>query len=110
MLGIAGDRHAPLECAAANGKIAQSAFYKRNHFIAARLRTYETGVLLVMSQQLVGKGGKLEVIILFAHGLRRPAAFRAWSTGADRVNIKLVKHAVLAGVSAFIDVLVFLEA
>src|SRR5215470_17197033 len=50
MIGIAGDGHSPFEGAATDGKISQTAAHERHYFIAARLRTNEARILLIMLQ------------------------------------------------------------
>src|SRR5947209_10740505 len=110
MFRITRDRNAPFEGAAADGEIAQAAFDEGNDFVAARLRADEARVLLVVREQFVGKGGKLEVVVFFADRLGRAAALRAGSAGPHSVNIKLVEDAVLAGISSFIYVAFFLDA
>src|SRR6476620_8511059 len=82
VLGIARNGNTPLESAAADREIAQSALHKRNHLIAPRLRTDEVWVLLGVRQQLVSKCGKLEVIVFFAYGLGGSSALRAGSAGS----------------------------
>jgi hypothetical protein len=67
-------------------------------------------VLFVEIQQLVSKGRELEVVILFADSFRRAPAFRTRRAGSHGIHIKLVKHAILAGVGALIDVTLFLQA
>src|SRR5579859_6568647 len=101
--GITGNRNAPLEGAAADREIAQTALYEGNHLIAPRFWPDETWFLLVMRQQLVGEGRKLKVIVLFAGRLGRATAFGAGSAGTHGIDIKLVKDAVLARVCAFVD-------
>src|ERR1700694_484654 len=110
MFGIARDRDAPFKRAAADGEIAQAAARKGDDFVTASFRTDEIRMLLEELQQPVSESGKLEVVILFAHGFGRTAALRARRAGAYRVNIEFIEDAVLAAVGPFIDVAVFLHA
>src|SRR6185437_6718504 len=110
VLWIAGNWNAPLKSAAADGEIAQPALDESDDLIAPRLRTDEAGVLLIVRQQLVGKGGELEVIVLFAYGFRRTAALWARRAGTNRIDIKFVEDTILAGIRTLINEAFFLDA
>ena len=87
VLGIVRHRDAPGERAAADRKIAQAAAHKRQHFVAPRFRTDEVWLLGVELDELVGEGGKFEVIIFFVNGFGRASAIGAGSAGADGIYI-----------------------
>ena len=110
VLGIVRHRDAPGERRAADGKIAQSAADEREHFIAPRLGADEMGLLGVEADQLVLKCRELEKIIFFLHRFRGATALRAGRTRTDGIDVEFVKHAILAGVVALIDVAVILYA
>ena len=59
-------RHAPVERAARDGQILQTALHERHDLVLARLGTDEVGVLLVERQQLVAELGQLEEPVLLA--------------------------------------------
>src|SRR5215813_10618277 len=110
VLRIAWYGNAPLEGAAANRLIAQAALYESDDFVAACFRADKIRVPRVMLQQLVRESRELEVIVLFADSLSRPSTLRAGRSWAGSVNVKLVEHAVLAGVCALVDEAFFLKA
>src|SRR6266853_6553127 len=105
MLGIVRYRNTPRKSRSADREIAQSATHKRNHFIAPRFRTDELWVGIKF-EQLILKSRQLEEIILFLYGLGRPSAVRTGSARLRTIHIELVGHAILSGVSAFVDVTV----
>ena len=110
MLGIVRHRDAPGERRAADGKIAQSAADEREHFIAPRLGADEVRLVGVKANQLVLESRELEKIILFLHRFRGAAALRAGRTRTDGIDVEFVKHTILAGVVALVDVAVILYA
>ena len=106
---LARPRDAPLEGSAADGKIAQPATHKRQHFIPARIGLDEIGLLFVKLEQAILKRGQFEKIILFADALGRPLAFRAKIPRQRLVDIHLVEDAILAFVTAFVNVTLILR-
>ncbi len=109
MLGIVRYRNTPRKSRSADREIAQSATHKRNHLIAPRFRTDELWVRIKF-EQLILKRRQLEEIILFLYGLGRPSAVRTGSARLPTIDIELVGHAILSGVSAFVDITVVANA
>src|SRR5579885_2340387 len=93
--------NAPLECSAADGKIAQAAADEIDHFIAAALRANEAGMLIVILKQAFLKSRELEKIVLFRDGFRRPSALRTRAARTHFRGIQFIEGAVLACVIAF---------
>ena len=105
MLGIVRYGDTPGELRAADGKIAQAAAHEREHFVAARLRADEIGLLGVEANQLVLERREFEVIVFFVDGFRGAAAIGAGSAGL-RIDVEFIGNAVLAGVSSLVDIAV----
>ena len=57
-------------------------------------------------QQLVSKRRELEEVILFVNGFRDASASRAGITRLRAIDVEFVGDAILAGVSAFVDIAV----
>ena len=102
VLFVAGNWNAPAETAAADGEIFEPAAHERDDLAARRLRLHEAGILFVELEQLAFKCGELEKVILFADGFSDATAIGA---GRARWHIdpRLIGHAVLASVRAFVD-------
>src|SRR5205807_9931934 len=109
MLGIVRYGNAPRKRRSADGEIAQAATDEGNHFIAPCLWTDELWVRIKF-EQLILKSRQLEEIILLLYGLGRPSAVRTGSARFRTIHIELVGHAILSGVSAFVDVTVVTNA
>ena len=102
VLLVAGNRDSPGKTRAAHRQILEAPAHKRDHLSPRGLRPHEIRIGLVKLQQLALEGRELEEIIFLAHRLRHSAA-----VGANRsrrpVHIKLIAHAILAGIGAFVD-------
>src|SRR5215467_8307198 len=103
VLGITRDWNAPLESAAADGKIAQPAFHEGDYFIAPGLRTNKLSMVFVVGKKFFGKRRQFEIVVLFAHRFRGPSALRAGIARFGRIHIKLVIDTILPGIGPLVD-------
>ncbi len=76
VLGIAGNRHAPVEGRAADRDVGEPAPDEGDDLVAIFFRRDELGIGFVMREQLVGIGRQPEEIALLLDPLRRRAARR----------------------------------
>ena len=102
-------RHAPVERAARDGQVLQTALHERHDLVLARLGTDEVGVLLVERQQLVAELGQLEEPVLLAarllHGALTVRAHELPFLVLLKVAlgvVRLLVHAVPALVAALV--------
>ena len=84
------------------GQIFQSPTHKRDDLVSPRLRADELRIFFVQLQQLALEGGELEEVVFFAHRFRDAPAIRA-GRARRRIDIQLVRDAILAGVAALVD-------
>src|SRR4029077_610026 len=109
MRGIVRYRNTPGKSRSADREIAQSAAHKRHHLIAPRFGTDELRVGIKF-EQLILKRRQLEEIILFLYGLGRSSAVRTGSARLRTIDIEFAGHAIVSGVSAFVDITVVANA
>src|SRR4029079_17628238 len=109
VLGIIRNRNAPRKGRAADGEIAQRGTAERDDLIASSLGTDEVRLRGVERKQWFCKCGELEEVVLFLDGFGGAAALGA-RFSRPYFHVHLVKHAVLAGVAALIDVSVVANA
>src|SRR5580704_4356376 len=102
VLFIPWHRDAPVEAGAADRQVFQSAAHERDDLVTPRLRLDDEFGIVVKLQQLALESGELEKIIFFAYGLRDAATIRAGRTWRG-IDVKLIRHAVLAGIAALVD-------
>src|SRR6202008_3158126 len=97
---------APANRGARDAEVFQPTFDEADDFVAPRFRLNEIGVLLIKIEQRLLKCRQLEEIVFFGEGFQRPAAVRAKIAGFRIGHKIVVVNAVLAGVVAFVDVIV----
>ena len=105
--GFVRDGNAPFDGGPADGDVLEALLHERDHFIAARFRADEFGIVFVELEQPLLERRKLEVEILLGDGFGGASAIRAGIARLGFVDVQLIEDAILAGVVALVDVAAF---
>src|SRR5204863_4161872 len=89
--------------------IAKPGAHERHDFVPSRLWSDEVGLLGVQLDQLVLECRQLKKIVFFFYRFRWSPTLGAGSAGSNGIHIKFIEDAVLAGVTAFVDVSVIAD-
>src|SRR5476649_2177185 len=103
VLALHRKRDAPVQRSTADGKVVEAGANEREDFVAARVGLDEIGLRFVEFDQFTGEGGELEEVVFLGDGFGGPGAIKTRIAGLGVVDVELVGHAVLAGVTALVD-------
>ena len=96
---------APLDCRTADREIIESLLHEGDDFVAFSSGWMKSGCFHRVPAA-PGKRRKFKKIILFGDRFRGAAAIGAWIAGFGVVDVQFVEDAILAGITALVDVAV----